>query len=58
MSTKNKIMELMKEGFKLNTLKKLDEKQINVLHKKIVSEQSALEKSQAIANNVNAAKKV
>ena len=57
MSTKNKIMQLMKEGFKLTTLKKLDEKQINVLHKKIVSEQSALEKSQAIANNVNVAKK-
>ena len=47
----------MKEGFKLTTLKKLDEKQINVLHKKIVSEQNALEKSQAIANNVNSAKK-
>jgi len=48
MSTKNKIMELMKEGFKLTTLKKLDEKQINVLHKKIVSEQNALEKSKLL----------
>lgn len=57
MNTKNKIMGLLKEGFKLTTLKKLDEKQINVLYKKVIKEQNALEKSQAIANNVNAAKK-
>lgn len=38
MNTKNKIMGLLKEGFKINTLKKLNEKQINVLYKKIVSE--------------------
>jgi hypothetical protein len=41
MDTKNKIMGLLKEGFKLTTLKKLDEKQINVLYKKIVNEQGA-----------------
>jgi len=57
MNTKNKIMGLLKEGFKLTTLKKLDEKQINVLHKKVIKEQNALKKSQEIANNVNAAKK-
>jgi len=49
-------MGLLKEGFKLTTLKKLDEKQINVLYKKIVNEQGALEKSTQIARNVNSAK--
>ena len=56
MDTKNKIMGLLKEGFKLSTLKKLDEKPINVLYKKIVNEQGALEKSTQIAINVNSAK--
>ena len=55
MSTKNKIMELMKEGFKLTTLKKLDEKQINVLHKKIVSEQSTGDKAEKIKTDLSQA---
>ena len=55
MSTKNKIMQLMKEGFKLTTLKKLDEKQINVLHKKIVSE-GVLDDSKIAVQNTAMAK--
>ena len=39
MNTKNNIIELLKEGFKVKTLKRLSEKQINLLHKKIVKEQ-------------------
>ena len=34
MSSKFKIMDLLKEGFKINTLKKLDGKQLSVLYKK------------------------
>lgn len=55
MNTKNKIMGLMKEGFKLTTLKKLDEKQINVLHKKIVSEQSTGDKAEKIKTDLSQA---
>jgi len=53
MDTKNKIMGLLKEGFKLTTLKKLDEKQINVLYKKIVNEQDAAsQKTEKIKNDL------
>jgi hypothetical protein len=51
MDTKNKIMGLLKEGFKLSTLKKLDEKQINVLYKKIISEIS-VDDTAEIKNNL------
>lgn len=53
MKSKIKIIELLKEGFKLNTLKKLDEKQINVLHKKLVTEQDATsDKTEKIKNDL------
>ena len=55
MSTKNKLMELMKEGFTIKTLKNLNEKQINVLHKKIVNEQSTTDKTEKIKNDLNQA---
>ena len=62
MDTKNKIMGLLKEGFKLTTLKKLDEKQINVLYKKVVNEQGTAKKvidaaaaSEMLANNLEKA---
>jgi len=53
MKSKIKIIELLKEGFRLNTLKKLDEKQINVLHKKLVTEQDATsDKTEKIKNDL------
>ena len=55
MDTKNKIMGLLKEGFKLTTLKKLDEKQINVLYKKIVSEQSTDDRVENIKTGLSQA---
>jgi hypothetical protein len=48
MNTKNKIMGLLKEGFKISTLKKLNEKQINVLYKKVVNEQTTIEKAKEL----------
>jgi hypothetical protein len=48
-------MGLLKEGFKLTTLKKLDEKQINVLHKKIVLEQSTGDKAEKIMTDLSRA---
>jgi len=55
MDTKNQIMGLLKEGFKLTTLKKLDEKQINVLYKKIVSEQSTDDRVENIKTGLSQA---
>ena len=53
MKSKFKIMDLLREGFKLNTLKKLDGKQISVLHKKIVNEQDTTsEKTEKIKNDL------
>ena len=53
MKSKIKIIELLKEGFRLSTLKKLDEKQINVLHKKLVTEQDATsDKTEKIKNDL------
>ena len=40
MKSKFKIMDLLREGFKLNTLKKLDGKQISVLHSRLVKEET------------------
>lgn len=44
MKTKDKFFALLKEGFKLKTLKKMNESQINVLYKKVLNEQGAAEK--------------
>jgi len=53
MKSKFKIMDLLKEGFKLNTLKKLDGKQISVLHKKLVNEQDTTsDKTEKIKNDL------
>ena len=41
MKNKVSIMNLLKEGFKLNTLKKLSPKQINLLHSRLIKEQDA-----------------
>ena len=56
MKSKIKIIELLKEGFKLNTLKKLDGKQLSVLHKKIVKEQNSTpEKSKEMVKDLTTA---
>ena len=56
MSSKFKIMDLLKEGFKINTLKKLDGKQLSVLYKKIVKEQnSTSEKPKEIVKDLTMA---
>ena len=53
MKSKFKIMDLLREGFKLNTLKKLDGKQISVLHNKLVNEQdSTSDKTEKIKNDL------
>jgi hypothetical protein len=53
MKSKFKIMDLLREGFKLNTLKKLDGKQISVLHKKLVNEQDTTsDKTEKIKNDL------
>ena len=53
MKSKFKIMDLLREGFKLNTLKKLDGKQISVLHNKLVNEQdTATEKTKQIKDDL------
>ena len=58
MNTKNNIKELLKEGFKVKTLKRLSEKQINLLHKKIVKEQSDIPgKTETIKSNLGQASK-
>ena len=57
MSTKNKIIGLLKEGFKISTLKKLNEKQINVLYNKIISEIS-VDDTAEMKNNLVVANQV
>ena len=54
MKSKFKIMGLLKEGFKIKTLKKLNEKQLNVLFKKIVNEQqdATSNKTEKIKNDL------
>ena len=53
MKNKFKIMGLLKDGFKLKTLKKLNEKQLNILFKKIVNEQDATSnKTEKIKNDL------
>ena len=53
MKSKFKIMDLLREGFKLNTLKKLDGNQISVLHKKLVNEQDTTsDKTEKIKNDL------
>ena len=53
MRTKDKFFALMKEGFKLKTLKKMNESQINVLYKKLVNEQDApVDKTETIKTNL------
>lgn len=56
---KSKIKELLKEGLSLNTLKKLNEKQINVLYSKMIKEQSSdsLSKSETLKKNTEMAMK-
>lgn len=49
MKTKDKFFTLLKEGFKLKTLRKMNESQLNVLYKKVVKEQGVPEKVTAAA---------
>ena len=50
---KVRIMNLLREGFKINTLKKLNTKQINVLHSRLVKEQNATsDKTEKIKNDL------
>ena len=58
MKSKFKIMDLLREGFKLNTLKKLDGKQISVLHSRLVKEETATSaETEIIKNNLAMANK-
>ena len=41
MNNKVRIMDLLKEGFSVKTLKNLNSKQINQLHSRLVKEQDA-----------------
>ena len=53
MKNKVRIMDLLKEGFKLNTLKKLNPKQISLLHSRLVKEQDATsDKTEKIKNDL------
>ena len=49
MKTKDKFFTLLKEGFTLKTLRKMNESQLNVLYKKVVKEQGVPEKITAAA---------
>jgi len=44
MKTKDQVMDLILEGFSIQTLGNLNEKQINALHKRIVKEQTTVSK--------------
>jgi len=56
MKTKDKFFTLLKEGFKLKTLRKMNESQLNVLYKKVVKEQDTTSKTEKIKNDLMLAK--
>ena len=56
MKTKDKFFTLLKEGFTLKTLRKMNESQLNVLYKKIVNEQDTTSKTEKIKNDLMLAK--
>jgi len=62
MKTKDKFFTLLKEGFTLKTLRKMNESQLNILYKKVVKEQGVPEKvidaaaaSERLTNNLKKA---
>jgi hypothetical protein len=57
MKNKDKFLALIKEGFRLNTLKNMNESQLNVLYKKVVKEQDTTSKTEKIKNDLMMAKK-
>ena len=56
MKTKDKFFTLLKEGFTLKTLRKMNESQLNVLYKKVVKEQDTTSKTEKIKNDLMLAK--